>query len=1279
MILKASEIRLIGIFLVLTGFMAHAQMEYTTSVNTYVLMHLNDKNDLKVEGQGEKAEARLFGDASIVEAGWFKGALNPGNDGGILIQTDKPFNPPHGYATLEAWIYLKSYPKKRGYIIDKVYECSNSKVQNNKPENGAVGLSMFIDEKGRVGNEITSLYYGPAHKVVCYSPDGFKVPLEKWTHVVVCNAGWPVRKYSMYVNRKKVLKKPHEYQHRIFHNTEKENACGKIIVGNNVDHNAAFPGLIDEVRILGSNLVLSEAEDMSWLDPLSKRPLERKGKYFLPDTEERIYVSCDEEGKYQAYDKARFYPVFEKGGRLVPGVRGNAWSGNLTLNGKGILDGREGSLEFWMMPENWNNRSTRNLKLIGLGSKPVANIYIFNCVHELRPLSFYFKNDEGQIMFLDFGAKPIDENIWKHIVLTWNGTSYKSYVNGKMVSEKQFRGIENMLNATRENVFFKGKAVSEGENKGKSSRFDEIYIYGKALTATEVKNAYYRYRDPEKLVKALPYDVKFKNYPSSGKIMVDIDFLKGIRPSVLKIVVSQNGNKISEKTIEVSDPQEKIACFCPVDKVAVGAYNARLDFIGEGGKILESVNHEFKKLETPWLHNKLGIPEKVPEPWIPLEKTGNYKLKTLMSEYDFSKGLLAQVVTNSGKTLAAPIMFQGVVDGKTLEFNEKTSLRVNENGLDAVLEKELNSPELIINVKGLVDFDGFIKYQIRLCPAADSVELDSLVLKIPYLADQALDYYVLGEHMDHISGETPEKQGMFWNSLEGRLFKRHELAEYGAMKRPRKSMTYGNFYAYAWLGNNKRGICYMADNDSGWVQNENKAALVLSRDGKTVYMVLNLVGAPVTITKENPREITLALMATPSKRPAKGWRHWNTSSFYPLEAAGRVKNEDIFYAPYPVDYSASKAFMDGVWQSGKIPLPYMDFYGSDGRMEPAEYFRWEWWPGITDEDFPGKPQLYMSNYNSGSLTDWYVYNINKWVDQCGINGLYVDNHYLTPLAHPVTGPGYEHEKGKTQPGYELFAMREFFKRVYCLMEAKGKTHPYLMVHMTHSMIAPTMSFADIAYEGEDHYIYGEKESGVPRVNSQQEKAEIPDHIELWPNHVVRVIDEPHTWGVATYWLPAVRGAENKWQLERSRDEYIRAWYTQLFLHDMRGSISKDKEMMKVFSDFLNNDPDVRFTLYRDNKAFSADNPENVYISYYQKGKDVLAVFGNHRETPAELEVTVNSAILGIPAEFQCIDAESLEKLKVTEGRFKLTVKPRNYRLILLKASDKSSSNRTKTD
>ena len=1218
--------------------------EYEANEQTYLLMHFN--GDLTICGQNQKASARLFGDAKLVDNGWCGGALDPGKNGGCLIQTDTLFNPPYEHVTVEARIFLRNYPGDKGFILEKVFECRNPVVHNTRPEEAAIGFSVFVDNQGRLGNELTSIYYGPKHKAVFYTPDNYRLPLGRWVHIAVVNAGWPVGKYTIYVDRVPVLSTPHEYTHRVFYGIP-ENKPGQIVIGNNASGKAPFDGLIDEVRILGANLELTLPADLSWTDPQSRRPLKEGPPFFLPETIPSIYLSCDGTEEARTKDNQPLTVKFT-GGKFVPGVRGQAYSGgNIELRQKKIIIGSQGTVTFWMMPENWNNRTVQNHGFFSGGPYPFFNFYVFNSPGDLRPLSLYFPNDEKQNTFVSVD-RFIDEANWHHFVLTWENNTYRIYLDGILGVERELRNIEEMIKAEREYLTFTGR---RGD---KTAAFDEIFIYPRALTPDEAWNAFARYRYPEKVRTATPYAIRWKQYPSREMLRVEIKFLQGQVPGKMRLDIAQGNNNYQGKMEPVPTGSKEFSVQTSTASLSPKNFTARLLFFDTEGKNFFTTHTDLMKKGYPWLGNRLGIPEKVPEPWVPLT-LNNQRVRCLLTEYDFSRGFLNQVTTNGDSLLQSPILLSGLDSSNQplLLRQGPIQVKLGTNGLYATATTEWTGSGMKARCTGKIDFDGFIKYYLTLTSEKDSAVINHLSLQVPFRQEQALDYYLLGEHMDHVAQEVPKEDGCFWNSLTGKMFKRHELPEYGAMDRPRRGLVYGNFIPFVWLGNHHRGLCFMADNDKGWVQSNEKPAVELVRKNQTVYLVLNLVAEPVTLKEGQPREIIFSLMATPSKKPASGWRHWKTSSFFVISAAGRVMGNDIFYAPYPVDYQKSAAYMENLWKNGIVPLPYMDFYGSDGRMEPAEDFRWEWWPEITAEEFPARSQIYKANYCSGSLIDWYIYNFNRWVDECGVNGLYIDNSYPSPIFDAVNGPGYIHEKGEVQPGYQLFAMREFYKRVYCLLAGKGKPHPYTMIHMTHCMIAPAMSFADIAYEGEDHYINGENEKG-----NEQPGA---DHITYWPNHIVRIIDFPHAWGVGTHWLTAVRGKPELWKLPPSRDYYIRAWYTQLLLHDMRGSVDRDGGAMAVFEKFLNQDPEVEFVLYRDNQLFLPDTKKDIYISYYQRKKEFLVVIGNHNKEQQNISVSVQ-----LPGEFTVTDAETNEAVGVSGKSFAVTVAGRNYRLLIVK-------------
>ena len=1207
-------------------------------------------------GQNEKASATLFGDAKLINDGWKGGGLDVAG-GGVTVQTARPFVSQYGHMTLEARVFLKEYPRDQAFIIDKVFQCKNPVVNNEKPENGAVGVSMFIDANGRIGNEITSLYYGPGRKHTFWSPPGFKFPLGRWVHVAVVNAGWPIGKYKIYVDGKPALEIAHEYIHRIFYSGEKETANGKIIIGNNSQHTGAFTGMIDEVRILSANIDIQEPSDLSWTDPESKRPLTRGSPSFQEGTVPYVYISLDRPDSLETAQPERFSAIV-KNGQYVPGIRGKALSGGtLTLKGKNIVSGKEGSFEFWMMPENWNNKMAQNLHFVNFGGAPPMTMYVFNSVNELRPISLYFSNDEKQNTFISF-SEFIREGNWYHIVVTWKENKYRIYLNGVKVVEQVLKKCDKLMNSSRDEISFPGVC---GEWK---TRFDEIYVYGRQLAPDEVWNAFARYRDPSKLRIALPYLVTFKNYPSDDMVGAEVDFLNGRRPAKMSLALLQKKDQLSASgNTEIVRETIDVPPECPgganinvsSEKIQTGDFQSCLGFIDEKGEVFQQIVRPQIKKVYPWLHNKLGAPTAVPEPWSPLTLDG-IKVKCLLSEYDFSKGLIRQVVTDKMETLSSPIVFEALLPGGAVTLNQTddTKIELADNRLGAKIFQKFNGGGIEIESIGEMEFDGFIKYSFNLHAAKGNVLLDGLRLRIPFNSSQALDYYVLGEHMDHLANAVPAQDGVFFNSLETKLLRRHELTEYGAMKRSPRNSGDGSFLPFAWAGNTHRGLCFMADDDHGWIRSDSRPAIQFSKEKNQIFMDLNLISNPATLTRDAGRGIVISLMATPSKRPPKGWRHWATASFFNNTDAGRVLDADMLYVPYPVDYKKSAEYIKGVRNGGRIPLPYCDFYGSDTRIENAEDFRWEWWPALTSGIFSKCSGIYPSNYCSGSLTDWYLWNFNQWVDRCNVNGLYIDNIYPSPMYSPLTGPGYIDDKGQPQKGYELFAMREYVKRIYCLMASKGKPHPYTMLHMTHCMIGPVLSFADIAYEGEDYYINGTRTDKV-----------CGDAITFWPNNIVRIIDSPHAWGAGTRWLSHVQGGEETWKLPPSRDYYIRAWYTQLLLHDEIGGIDKDKGARAAFENFLEKDQDAGFVLYRDNKAILAKPADGIYISYYTRPGKVLAVIGNQAPEERKLKIAVDLQSLNLP-DAKFFDGETGKAIEGTSEGLDIQVPKHDYRLLLIK-------------
>ena len=183
-----------------------APAKYAPDAATYLLMHFD--GDLRVAGTDSNTQADAFGGAVIATNGWAGACLDPGT-GGVRVAMTQPYDPPYGRITLEARVFLREYPKTRGYIIDKL------------PVRGTnVGAAIFVDSTGRLGHEVQALR-NPA-RTAFLAPEDTALPLNRWVHVMVVNAPWPVSKFQMYVDRQRVLDSVAEHRHGIFHQGDRE-------------------------------------------------------------------------------------------------------------------------------------------------------------------------------------------------------------------------------------------------------------------------------------------------------------------------------------------------------------------------------------------------------------------------------------------------------------------------------------------------------------------------------------------------------------------------------------------------------------------------------------------------------------------------------------------------------------------------------------------------------------------------------------------------------------------------------------------------------------------------------------------------------------------------------------------------------------------------------------------------------------------------------------------------------------------------------------------------
>jgi len=465
---------------------------------TYALFHF-DKQDFS-DYQGKIKNVEVKGDVKLKE-GKFGNCAEFDGKGFIEYETDEIF--PGGYISMEAWIKVKKYPEDKAYIIFRPARVDKSAKYNPEVDK-TKGFSLYIDSKGGLHMAITNTFYG--RTTITSSPEG-TIPLNKWVHIAGISANFPVSFRRLYLNGKEIVAKPIEWGQGIVVHREEEIEPSPIYIGK------GFCGFIDEVRIHRKVFKLWEKENTEWTDPKKEREIEKKPPFFLSSHTPVFYLPLDGNVKPEI-NRIGEVKITEKGEFIKGGVRGGFFRGSVSLRKEKIISLDEGSIEFWFQPYGVNNYSDRNVSFLNVW--PGFNFYIFNGGGPGRPLSIYFRKNEGNLKFIS-SSIDVYEGKWYHVVITWKGEEIRVYIDGKKTAESSGTSFH-----TKWNEGYANSVNFKGEWKGNLyAQFDEIYLYDKALTEDEVKNAYWRYRDKRKLVKGIkvyPVEVKVQYMPSFNTV-----------------------------------------------------------------------------------------------------------------------------------------------------------------------------------------------------------------------------------------------------------------------------------------------------------------------------------------------------------------------------------------------------------------------------------------------------------------------------------------------------------------------------------------------------------------------------------------------------------------------------------------------------------------------------------------------------------------------------------------------------------------------------------------
>jgi hypothetical protein len=370
--------------------------------------------------------------------------------------------------------------------------------------------------------------------------------------------------------------------------------------------------------------------------------------------------------------------------------------------------------------------------------------------------------------------------------------------------------------------------------------------------------------------------------------------------------------------------------------------------------------------------------------------------------------------------LTGPVRIEGTVDGAFHRSDETggAGFRIREQNEVRILGRgALEMGGVRFTADTAFECDGMLKLTFTYGPAVPDrpVTLGSLRMVLPYAWDMAQWITMPKLGSTHVARRLPARPGVQWSSSDPDT---------------QLPLTAGSFVPMVWVGTLENGMAFFADNDKGWAPSDKVPAMQIvgSEDRTTREFVLNVVGEPLALKAD--RTIVFALEATPGRpfpppgkgtRPEYRQRTWNMVS---MTKSGRGPTDNAPRTVDCMDYDKWSQFASTPYLHGGTHQ-----YGVDlARGWLNDHCAIHIETGAKAEIPFGFPDWETAVFPE-SYRRFTAYHMSKWLSiPYGIDAYYFDCVGLPRGDDVDAGMGYVLDDGRVQPGFGVFALRDFFKR-----------------------------------------------------------------------------------------------------------------------------------------------------------------------------------------------------------------------------------------------------------
>lgn len=660
--------------------------------------------------------------------------------------------------------------------------------------------------------------------------------------------------------------------------------------------------------------------------------------------------------------------------------------------------------------------------------------------------------------------------------------------------------------------------------------------------------------------------------------------------------------------------------------------------------------------DTPkpkWLGSKEGISDRVLPPWTPVEvvqERGKLQLKVWGRTYEFHDSPFpSQIETRGAGVLSAPITLKVKVNNKeivwetgVLRLGEKTPARASFSVEVASADKTLR-----LTAQTAVEYDGVVRTDWQL-GATKTVQIQEAVFEI-CLPEERAKYFCC--YRDYLHGIMPRG---------------------GALKPGTFSMR---FNPLLWFCDDDRGLTWFCESDRNWFNAQAEQAIQISHDQGQVVLRLRLIDKPTALTANCALDYTFGLQGTPVRPIEKN--QWD----YRIVTAPNYRHEchdyDMLKDPtimdsiqqqgartmllihwgdilaYPAPVGHEEEFRKLVKELHKRGLKVIVYIGNQ-MSESAPEWKEHGASNLTAvsghyaDKFPGKDPQWMNFvcWNS-PLQDFLADRIARLFDDYDIDGVYYDGTICASVCNNRShGCGYVAEGGKVKETYQMFAYREFARRLYTLMKTR-KPEAIIDVHTANFMSVPSLAYATSNWDGEwfDTKIFTEDSGPLDILRAQFTGRQLGLPVDF----------------IYYYALPRKCRAATGYAL--LHDIPVRA-------HGGSGPDYWDdlkllSQMWRIFDEFGRKE--AEWLPYWKNSAYVTVETADTFVSLHRHpANGVLAVVSNLGKQRAQVKVNFRPTAFGLPRSCAAVDAFTKEPLAMKDAELVLELEAVDWRLVWIR-------------